>query len=147
MGKSDGPSERVFFAFRQVIAAVVLFNEQVAVRTGIGLTESQFLHLLVLHGPMSPSQLGQAAGLGSGTVTGVLDRLEDLEFIRRERHPTDRRKVTVVLDQAKVDQQLAPQFAGQGTNLASVIEHFDNRQLTAIADFLEALITEKPAPA
>lgn len=144
MNRSGRTDERVFGAFRQVIAAVVLFNEQVAIRTGIGLTESQLLHLLALYGPMSPSQLGRAAGLGSGTVTGVIDRLEELEFVHRERHSTDRRKVVVVLDQAKVDQQLAPHFATQGANLANVIARFDEHQLAVIAEFLEALTTDQP---
>jgi DNA-binding MarR family transcriptional regulator len=130
----------VFSAFRRVIAAVVLFNEQIASRTGLSLTESQFLHLLDLHGPMSPSDLGRAAELGSGTVTGVLDRLETLGFVHRERHETDRRKVVVVLDQANVGQQLAPHFAAQGAMLASVIERFDDDQLAIIGDFLDALV-------
>ena len=134
-------ADRVFLAFRRVIAAVVLFNEQVAQRVGIGLTESQFMHLLDLHGPMTPSELGRESALSSGTVTGVLDRLEELGFIRRERHPTDRRKVVVVLDEARVSGELAPHFADQATHLAEVTGRFDPRQLAVVAEFLEAVAT------
>jgi DNA-binding MarR family transcriptional regulator len=144
VARSSSNEERVFLAFRQVIAAVVLFNDQVALRTGIGLTDSQFLHLLAVHGPMSPSELARASGLGSGTVTGVVNRLEELGFVHRERHPSDRRRVTVVADQAKVDLELAPHFASQSAYLAKVIERFDQGQLATIADFLEALLTNDP---
>src|ERR1700735_4995573 len=132
MADREEQAERVFSAFRRVIAAVVLFNEQIASRTGLSLTESQFLHLLDLHGPMSPSDLGRAAELGSGTVTGVLDRLANLGLVHPERHETHRRKVVVVLDQAKVGRQLAPLFAVQGAMLAGVIKRFDDDQLAVI---------------
>jgi hypothetical protein len=137
--ESTAEADRVFRAFRRVIAAVVLFNEQVAQRVGIGLTESQFMHLLDLHGPMTPSELGRESGLTSGTVTGVLDRLEELGFIRRERHPTDRRKVVVVLDDVRVAGELAPHFADQAVHLAEVTGRFDPSQLDVVADFLEAV--------
>jgi DNA-binding MarR family transcriptional regulator len=138
------PADRVADGFRRVIAAVVLFNEQAAQRTGMSLTESQFTHLLALHGTMTPSELGRESGLASGTVTGVLDRLEELGFVQRQRHPGDRRKVVVVLDEARVNAELAPHFAGQAAFLAAVIARFNAAELEVIADFLEALTTSSP---
>jgi DNA-binding MarR family transcriptional regulator len=140
MPGQEPAAHRVLTAFREVIAAVVLFNEQVAQRTGLSLTESQFIHLLALHGAMTPSQLGRHSGLSSGTVTGVLDRLEETGFIRRERHPTDRRKIVVVLNQNQVDEQLNPHFAGQAATLGTAIARFTPAQLEVVADFLDALI-------
>lgn len=133
------PAERVVDGFRRAIAAVVLFNEQVAQRTGMGLTESQFTHLLALRGAMTPSELGRESGLASGTVTGVLDRLEELGFVRRQRHPSDRRKVVVVLDEDRVNAEFAPYFAGQAAHLAGVIARFDAAELEVIANFLQAV--------
>jgi DNA-binding MarR family transcriptional regulator len=101
--------------------------------------ESQFTHLLALHGTMTPSELGRESGLASGTVTGVLDRLEELGFVQRQRHPSDRRKVVVVLDEARVNAELAPHFAGQADLLAEVTARFGDAELEVIADFLEAL--------
>ncbi len=138
------PAERVVDGFRRAIAAIVLFNEQVAQRTGMSLTESQFMHLLALHGTMTPSELGRESGLTSGTVTGVLDRLEELGFVKRQRHPSDRRKVVVVLDEARVNAELAPYFASQAALLAAVIARFEAAELEVIADFLEALTTSGP---
>ena len=132
-------TERVFTEFRRVIANVVLYNDYVSSQTGISASESQFMHLLALNGPMTPSDFAKQTGLTSGTVTGVLDRLEKLEFIRRDRHPTDRRKVVVVLDEEKIAEAMGPFYAEQGQQLAAVIETFTAAELTTVLRFLSAL--------
>jgi len=132
-------TEQVFTEFRRVIANVVLYNDQVSQQTGISASESQFMHLLALNGPMTPSELGAQSGLTSGSVTGVLDRLEKLSFIRRDRHPTDRRKVVVVLDEAKVAEAMGQYYAEQGQALANVIDTFTAAELATVLRFLTAL--------
>jgi DNA-binding MarR family transcriptional regulator len=132
-------AEEIFVEFRKVIASVILFNDQVAQQTGMSVSESQFVHLLELHGSMTPSELGERGRLSSGTVTGVLDRLEALQFVRRERHPTDRRKVVVVLESAKVAQQLAPLYTEQAAALNQVIATFSTSEQQTIARFLRLL--------
>jgi DNA-binding MarR family transcriptional regulator len=130
---------RIFAEFRKVIASVILFNDHVAQQTGMSMSESQFIHLLELHGSMTPSELAERSRLTSGTVTAVIDRLEALDFVRRERHPTDRRKVVVVLESAKVAQQLAPFFTPQAAALERVIAEFSTPEQEVIARFLGLL--------
>ena len=139
MASKAALTDQVFSEFRRVIANVVLYNDQVAQQTGISASESQFMHLLVLNGPMSPGELATQTGLTSGTVTGVLDRLEKLEFVRRDRHPTDRRKVVVVLDEAKVAATMGEFYAEQGQHLGSVIDGFTATELATVLRFLTAL--------
>ncbi len=132
-------ADEIFVEFRKVIAAVILFNDQVAQQTGMSMSESQFIHLLELHGSMTPSQLAELSKLTSGTVTGVLDRLEALAFIRRERHPTDRRKVVVVLEPAKVAEQLAPLYLERAATMERTIAKFSTAEQEVIARFLRLL--------
>jgi len=136
---------RVFTEFRRVIANVVIYNDYVAQQTGLSASESQFMHLLALNGAMTPSELAVASGLTSGTVTGVLDRLEESGFVHRERHATDRRKVVVVLDEAKVSAAMAPYYADQADALGQAIDRFTTAELDTIERFLIAL-TERPEP-
>ena len=136
---SRAAADEIFTELRKVIAAVILFNDYVAQQTGMSMSESQFIHLLELHGAMTPSELAERSRLTSGTVTGVLDRLEALEFIRRERHATDRRKVVVLLDSAKVAQQLAPLYAERAAATERVIAAFSTSEQETIARFLKLL--------
>jgi DNA-binding MarR family transcriptional regulator len=131
--------ERIFTEFRHVIASVVLFNDRVAQATGMSASESQFVHLLELHGSMTPSELASRSGLTSGTVTGVVDRLEALRFVRREPHPHDRRKIVVVLDEAQVADTLAPMYADRAATMREVVGRLSSAEQEAVVRFLSLL--------
>lgn len=142
------PPERVAaveMAVRNLIASAILFNHQVAQRVGLGASDAQFMHLLQLHGPLTPGRLAQLSGLTTGTVTGVLDRLEATGFVRRERDGSDRRKVIVKLNEERLWSAMAPLYAGQAESLAAVAGTYDAEQLEVIADFLDRLVRESPA--
>ena len=49
------------------------------------------LQALGLEGARSIAAIGQQLGLTPSTMTGIVDRLEDLGLLRREKHETDRR--------------------------------------------------------
>jgi DNA-binding MarR family transcriptional regulator len=132
-------SERIFSAFLRVVASVVVFNQQVAEHLGLGVSDMQFMTLLQLHGPLTPGQLAELSGLRSGTVTGVIDRLETAGFVTRSRDERDRRKVHVTLDDKRVEREVMPLYAQQSERLASATGEFQPRELDAIAHFLELL--------
>jgi DNA-binding MarR family transcriptional regulator len=120
------------------IAGVVLHNHVVAQRVGLGGSDSQFMSLLSLHGPLTPGRLAELSGLTTGTVTGVVDRLERAGFVRRERDTADRRKVLVVpVPSALAD--LAQHYAEQGAHAAAVLGRRSPDQLRVIAEFLADL--------
>ena len=73
-----------------MIANIVLFNHAASASLGLGASDSQFLTLLQTRGAMTPGQLAEGSGLTSGTVTGVIDRLEKAKLVRRERDDGDR---------------------------------------------------------
>jgi DNA-binding MarR family transcriptional regulator len=81
----------------RLYAEIGLHGHEAAQRLGIGGTDSRFLTLLDLLGPLTPGRLASLTGLTTGSVTGVIDRLERGGFVARERDGTDRRKVHVVL--------------------------------------------------
>jgi DNA-binding MarR family transcriptional regulator len=125
----------------EMIAQVVLFNHAANARLGLGASDSQFLTLLRTRGPMTPGQLAEATGLTSGTVTGVIDRLEKAKLVRRERGSGDRRKVLVVPMADAVD-RLAPIYAGQGALLQRVLARRTRGELDVISRFLGDLVAQ-----
>jgi DNA-binding MarR family transcriptional regulator len=123
-------------SIRRVVATAILFSHQVAEQVGLGPSDAQFMTLLEVHGPLTPGQLADLTGLRTGTVTGVLDRLESAGFVRRERDPHDRRKVIVSRDDKQIEDRMNPHYAGQVTAMVDILERYDDAQLELIADFV-----------
>ncbi|MET8148195.1 MarR family winged helix-turn-helix transcriptional regulator [Actinoplanes sp. NPDC049668] len=131
---------------RRVIATAVLFSHQVAERLKLGPSDAQFMTLLDVHGPLTPGRLADLTGLKTGTVTGVLDRLEGAGFVRRERDPHDRRKVIVSLNAAQIAAQVQPHYAGQAQHMIDLLQRYDDAQIDLIADFMSAVAGDRPHP-
>ena len=124
------------------IASVVINNHAVAQRLGLGPTDSQFMTLLDVHGPLTPGRLAELSGLTSGTVTGVIDRLEKAGFVTRDRDPGDRRKVIVQRDDAAVEERLAPEYEVHGKHVLDMLARRSPDELSVIATFLRELAPE-----
>lgn len=92
--------ERVMAEFRP------LLNEH-------GLTEQQWRvirALLEAGGPLEPRQLCERCQISSPSLTGVLARMEELGWVRRERLAGDARRLHVSLTDAarRIAQRMAP---------------------------------------
>ena len=120
---------------RRHTTAVVLFHNALAERLGLGPTDHKCLDLLRDRGPMAGSELSAITGLTSGAITGVVARLERLGYLRRELDPHDQRKQILHLVPKSSPIQGALQPLREG--VAMLLEDFDARQLTAIAEFLD----------
>ncbi|WP_427895973.1 MarR family winged helix-turn-helix transcriptional regulator [Kribbella sp. GL6] len=126
----------------RLIAEVVLFNHAISAKVGLGASDSQFMTLLQTYGPLTPRQLTEHTGLTSGTVTGVIDRLESHGFVTRRPDPADRRKVVVTPSLEAINERLAPLYADQGNRLAGVLESRTVEELQTIAAFLNDSVAE-----
>jgi DNA-binding MarR family transcriptional regulator len=130
------PRERIVLAVRRAVVNVALANQAISEQLDISPRESQFLNLLQLHGPLTAGKLASLTGLSSGTVTGVLDRLQAARMIERRRDGQDRRRVFVHLDDEAVEAKIEPLYADQARRLVEILESYDNDQLDVIADFM-----------
>ena len=135
------PPPEILDPFLRVVADLIVFNQQVAEKVGLGMTDMQFLgHVQRGGGALTPGALAEATGLSSGTVTGVLDRLEAAGYVRRERDPSDRRRVLLHAEEERMQREFAPLYAAQASHLAEVVERFTPQERETIAAFLEALV-------
>lgn len=80
---------------RKFIAGAIFFNQKVADRFQLNLTDSQCLNVLEMAGSATPGQLAAQTGLTTGGITVVLDRLEKAGFVKREPNPEDRRSLII----------------------------------------------------
>ena len=120
------------------IAGVVVHNTAVAQRVGMAASDLQFVSLLNLNGPLTPGSLAELTGLSTGTVTGVIDRLEKAGFVERLRDTADRRKV-LVTPVPEGMAKLAAEYTVHGEHMMSVLASRSAEELQVIAQFLANL--------
>ena len=120
---------------RRHSTAVVLFHHAVGERLGLGPTDHKCLDLLRERGPMTGSSLAALTGLTSGAVTGVVARLEQAGYLRREPDPHDRRKQILSPAPERV-RDLQETFDPIRDDMAALLEGFDAHQLAVSAGFL-----------
>lgn len=77
-------------------ASVDDFDREAARLLGINETDLRCLEFLLQEVPeTTPRQLADRLGLTTGSVTTMLDRLENAGYLTRSPHPGDRRKLIV----------------------------------------------------
>jgi DNA-binding MarR family transcriptional regulator len=85
-------------AMRRLACQSAIFRRSLASGLGISMSDLECLDILHLEGRLAAGRLGQALGLTTGAVTGVVDRLERKGFVRRARDEGDRRKVIIEIN-------------------------------------------------
>ena len=92
--------------FRRYQRAVDVLDERATTLMGVNRTDARVLDLLDQEGQLTAGQIDAGAGLTTGAVTGVVDRLEKAGYARRVRDEQDRRKVLVApTDKLRVDSE------------------------------------------
>jgi len=71
-------------------------DEAFAALLGVNRTDMRCLDIAHRRGQVTAGDLAREAGLTSGAVTALLDRMERAGYLRRQPDPLDRRKVQVV---------------------------------------------------
>lgn len=97
-------------AMRKTGSTLQLLGQLAAERIGVNATDLNCLNIVALTGPVAAGELARQTGLTTASITGVLDRLEEGGFVRRERDPKDRRRVIVNLNPGPALAEIGPTF-------------------------------------
>jgi DNA-binding MarR family transcriptional regulator len=122
-------------AMRRTGSLMQLMGQAAADRIGINATDLNCLNILSFSGHMTAGEMARATGLTTASITGVVDRLEQAGYVRRERDPHDRRRVvvTLVLDQAM--QRVASVFLPVMRDWREMSAGYSDDELRLIVDF------------
>ncbi|HZA75023.1 MAG TPA: MarR family transcriptional regulator [Acidimicrobiales bacterium] len=85
--------------------------------------------------PLTAGQLAELTGLTTGAVTGVLDRCEKAGFLRRERDPSDRRRVIVRLVPEAMT-RIQPMFDGMIADMLALQRDYSDDELAVVLDVI-----------
>src|SRR5215831_150537 len=136
-----GPQERAELelafatAMRRTGSLMQLMGQAAADRIGINNTDLNCLNILSFSGHMTAGELARATGLTTASITGVIDRLEEAGFVRRERDPNDRRRVVVWLSLDKAVSDVASVFATMLRHWRDMASRSSDDELRLIVDF------------
>jgi DNA-binding MarR family transcriptional regulator len=114
------------------------FDNLAARRLGVNETDLHCLNIIENAGGITAGGLAVEAGLTTGAVTGVIDRLERAGFARRVPDPGDRRRVKVEVTAkfyARAEKIWGPLRADWESALSG---RFTGEQLKAAIEFLRA---------
>lgn len=83
----------VLKSLRRIIRALDLYSGKLKRAYGLTVPQLVCLSAIAKDGPLSSIELSKQVQLSPSTIVGILDRLQKMDFIVRERSVTDRRLV------------------------------------------------------
>jgi DNA-binding MarR family transcriptional regulator len=110
-----------------------------ALASGAGISPADLdaLEHLEADGPLTQRQLGDRLSLTSGAITMLVDRLENGGWVRRRRHPADRRYVLVELSPQAIERTPAG-LAAYHAQIRAIAASIPASHRVAIGNFLQA---------
>ncbi|SFC64133.1 DNA-binding transcriptional regulator, MarR family [Parapedobacter composti] len=102
----------------------LIMHEAVAKNAGLSGTDQKYLALLLKNGKMTAGALADLTGLTTGAVTGLVDRFERKQLVKREFDQGDRRKVVIAPDTERIRALLTPLYEAFQSRTEALIASF-----------------------
>lgn len=96
----DSYIKEIIFSIRKLIQAGEIYTKELNKVYNVSSAQLNCLMALYENGDLSPSQIAKNILVNSSTVTGILDRLEYKNLVKRLRISSDRRVLTIKLTEA-----------------------------------------------
>jgi DNA-binding MarR family transcriptional regulator len=103
---------------------------------GVNRTDMRALDVVERLGPVTAGAISAAAGLTSGAVTAVIDRLVEKGYVRRVADPADRRRVLIEKTE-KLEEISGRLYGPLAERAVPLIERFSVAEIETIVRFLE----------
>lgn len=126
--------DKAIVALRDLMLASEGYRQAVAHHLGLGVTETQTMSNLVATGPMGQTELAEALGITTSSVTSLIDRMEAAGLVKRQGHPRDRRRTVVQL--TKYGQETIELTRAW---FVRAFDDVDDKRLDEVADLLTSL--------
>lgn len=123
---------------RKMSTQTVFLHQAIAQSAGLNATDTKCVDLILRceNEHVTAGWLSQQSGLTTGAITHILDRLEKRNFIQRVRDTEDRRRIFIRVNPDSL-KDLAPKYEAIGAAYMKVLEHYTDKELQFICDYLE----------
>lgn len=86
----------------------IQLHESMGRKMGLAGTDHKYLGFLIQKGQMTAGELSALTGLTTGAVTGLIDRFEKKNLVKRQPDKQDRRKIIIVPNVDNIVQLITP---------------------------------------
>lgn len=121
---------------RNFSTETIMFHQNVAERLGLNSTDHKCLDIILRNYPMTAGKLAEMTGFTTGTVTGVIDRLEKASYVFRDKDPNDRRRVIINVHLQKVENEILPLFASFSQSMRELFEKYNDQEIKFLFSFV-----------
>lgn len=129
--------DRAAAALRELIIAAETYRHVVAHQMGVGVTESQAMSHLTAATAMGQTELAEALGITTSSVTSLIDRMESAGLVRRQPHSRDRRRTVVQLTRYGTET-----IERTRVWFVRAFDHTADEQLDTVAETLNRIATD-----
>jgi len=126
-------------AFRAYQTSNDNFDQAIADHLGMNRTDMRCVDLIDQAGGMTAGELAKAAGLTTGAVTAVVDRLERAGMAARVPDASDRRRVRIEVT-PKLWELTGPLMTPFLEESQMILDDYTTEELARFSDFLERVI-------
>ena len=122
-------------SFQEMIREIILADRDLGKSMGLNITEFRCISLLMRYGSMPAGSLAKLTGLTTGTLTGVIDKLEKAGYARRVNDPDDRRVRLVELIKSKKIEKFFRQRLMSYSQRTKFVDAYSEEELKGIILF------------
>ncbi|MCY7411960.1 MAG: MarR family transcriptional regulator [Salinibacterium sp.] len=133
-------ARRATVLIREFVEVSEEFEAHVGRELAVNPTDLQAMELLIMNGPLSPTELARRLSISTAAVTSVVDRLVALGHVSRAEHPTDRRGILVVPSPSSVERAMGA-LIPMITGIDAVLDEFSAAEQTVVTSYLERVLT------
>jgi len=128
-------------ASRQYSDASIFMHEAIARKAGLSGADHKYLGLILQHDTITAGEISKLTGLTTGAVTGLIDRLEKKDLLKRQFVKTDRRKVVVVPNVENSMNLLKPFFDDLQQKTMKLLSTFTEHEVQTIKRYFTEATT------
>jgi DNA-binding MarR family transcriptional regulator len=137
MNKREETIQAIIEKRREMSTETIMFHQNVADVLGLHITDHKCLDLIRQYGAMPAGRLAELTGLTTGAVTGIIDRLEKVGYVRRTNDPKDRRRTIIELVRNKKwERKIEAIFIPFHERMRKLLSSYSDSELAFLLDVL-----------
>jgi len=118
----------------------IQMHETIAQKAGVSGTDHKYLGFLLQKGAMTAGELSNLTGLTTGAITGLIDRFEKKNLVKRKFAEDDRRKVMIEPNTKKIMALFEPLYKEYRSKSEKLLASFSKEEIKVIETYFSKAI-------